>query len=234
MSLQRARTDYQQAANDTALEADASADLFAAEKLLQQAENSWQEDHDSAETDHLSYLADRKTDLARATASQAASKRAFDELSAKKDEICLKARETEIEKLKAKKVPQGILVTLGDVLFEMARSSPKPGSLEKIYPLVEYLNAHPEIIEKIEGHTYSRGPKDYNIDLSQSRAESIGNFLISNGIAPARITTLAMGKDHPVAINSTVAGCQQNRRVEATITDVPVTKPHVFSGKGRL
>ncbi len=225
-SLERARADYQQAANDPAVKADASADLFAADKLLQQAEKSWRDDHDDEETDHLAYLTSQKVELARTTASQVASKRTFDELSAQKDEIRLKAREAEIAKLKAKKVPQGILVTLGDVLFDTARSSLKAGSLEKIYPLVEYLKNHPETMVKIEGHTDSRGSEDYNIGLSQRRAESVRDFLVSNGIAPERITAQGMGKSYPVATNSTAAGRQQNRRVEVTITDAPATKGH--------
>jgi len=88
-NLERARSDYQQAANDPSIKADASADLFAAEKLLQKAETSWTEDKDEEETDHLAYLTSRKVDLARATANQAASKRVFDELSAQKDQIRL-------------------------------------------------------------------------------------------------------------------------------------------------
>ena len=223
MSLERARADYQQAANDPALRTDASADLFAAEKLLQKAETSWQEDQDSDETDHLSYLTSRKIDLARATASQAASKRAFEELSAKKDEIRLKAREAEIARLKAKKVPQGILVTLGDVLFDTAHSDLKPGSLQNIYPLVAYLKEHAETTVKIEGHTDSQGSSDYNAELSQRRAEAVGNFLISNGIAAERIAAQGMGENYPVATNSSATGRQQNRRVEVTITDIPAT-----------
>jgi outer membrane protein OmpA-like peptidoglycan-associated protein len=233
-SLERARSDYQQAANDPAVKADASADLFAAEKLLQKAETSWDEDEDSEETDHLSYLTSRKVDLARAIASQAASKKAFEELSAKKDEIRLKARDEEIARLKAKKVPQGILVTLGDVLFDTARSTLKPGSLQKIYPLVEYLKEHAETMVKIEGHTDNRGSASYNEELSQRRAEAVRDFLVSNGIAPERITAQGMGKDYPLATNSTAAGRQQNRRVEVTITDAPKTmSTPALPGKGQ-
>jgi OmpA-OmpF porin, OOP family len=219
MSLERARADYQQASNDPALKADAAADLLAAEKLLQKAETSWQENEDTEKTNHLSYLASRKIDLAKATANQAASKRAFDEISAKKDDIRLQAREAEIAKLKAKKVPQGILVTLGDVLFDTARASLKAGSLQNIYPLVQYLKAHPETIVKIEGHTDNRGSVSYNNDLSQRRAESVRSFLVNNGITPDRIRAQGMGEDYPVTTNSTAAGRQQNRRVEVTITD---------------
>lgn len=231
-SLDRARADYQQATNDPSVKAHASADLFAAEKLLQQAEASWHEDHDTEETDHLSYLTSRKVDLARAVASQAASKKTFDELSAQKDQIRLQAREAEIAKLKAKKVPQGILVTLGDVLFDTARSNLKAGSLQKIYPLVEYLKEYPETMVKIEGHTDSQGSADYNAQLSQRRAEAVRNFLVNNGISPERITAQGMGEDYPIATNSTAAGRLQNRRVEVTITDVPKTMAPVYPGRG--
>jgi len=232
MSLDRARNDYQQAASDPAVKADASADLFAAEKLLQQAEDSWKEDEDSDEVDHLAYLTSRKVDLARAVASQAESKKAFEQLSAEKDQVRLQARDAEIARLKAKKVPQGILVTLGDVLFDTGRANLKAGSLQNMYPLVEYLKNHSDTMVKIEGHTDNRGSSEYNANLSQMRAEAVSAFLVNNGVSPQRITAQGMGKDYPVATNSTAAGRQQNRRVEVTITDAPQTMTPTSSGSG--
>jgi OOP family OmpA-OmpF porin len=202
--------------------------LLAAQKLLQQAEENWQEDEDFDETAHLSYLTTLKIDLARAEASQAVSKRAFEELSGQQDKIRLQAREAEIGKLKGK----GILVTLGDVLFDTARSDLKPGGLQNIYPLAEYLKAHPKTMAKIEGHTDSQGSAAYNTELSQRRAEAVRAFLVSNGIDPNRITAQGMGEDFPVATNSTASGRQQNRRVEVTITGAPGTKAPTFSGQG--
>ncbi|MGZ4980720.1 MAG: OmpA family protein [Methylobacter sp.] len=231
-NLERARNDYQQAANDPAVKANASADLYAAEKTLQQAEDSWNDDEDEDEVDHLAYITSRKVDLARATASQAVSKKNFEELSSQKDQVRLQAREAEIAKLKAKKVPQGILVTLGDVLFDTGRATLKSGSLQNIYPLVEYLKNHAETKVKIEGHTDSRGSEEYNANLSQRRAEAVKNFLVTNGISPQRISAQGMGKDYPVATNSTAAGRQQNRRVEVTITDEPQTMAPTSSGGG--
>ena len=228
MSLQRAQADYQQAANDASIKADASSDLYAAEKLLQQAETVWRNDSDDEETDHLAYLASRKVDLARATASQAESERLFNELSAKKNQIRLSARDAElarrnaeIAQLKAKKVPEGILVTLGDVLFDTARASLKAGSLSKMYPVIQYLKEHADTQVKIEGHTDSQGSSEYNAQLSRMRAESVKDFLVSNGISQDRITAQGMGEDYPIATNDTAAGRQQNRRVEMTITDSP-------------
>jgi OOP family OmpA-OmpF porin len=221
MALERAQADYQQAARDPAIRSDASADLFAAQDLLHQAENSWQEDEDYDEASHLSYLTSLKVALARANAEQAASNRDFEKLSDQKDKIRLQARDAEIEKLKARKVPEGILVTLGDVLFDTARSDLKPGSLQKIYPLADYLKQHPETSVKIEGYTDSRGSTSYNEELSQRRAEAVRDFLVSNGIEPQRITAQGMGENFPIATNSTAAGRQQNRRVDVTITEAP-------------
>lgn len=220
-SLERARLDYQQASADPSIRANASADLFAAEKLLQRTEETWKEDEDNEETNHMAYLTSRKVDLARVTAQQAESKKTFDELSAQKDQIRLQARDAEIARLKAKKVPQGILVTLGDVLFDTGRANLKAGSLQNIYPLVQYLKDHPETMVKIEGHTDSRGSESYNQELSQNRAESVKAFLVNNGVSPDRISAQGLGKAYPVATNSTAAGRQQNRRVEVTISDAP-------------
>lgn len=219
-NLERARSDYQQAAADPSVRNNASADLFAAEKLLGRADKAWNDD-DTKETDHLAYLTSRKVDLARADAKQAESKKMFDELSSQKDQIRLQARDAEIARLKAKKVPQGILVTLGDVLFDTARATLKAGSLQNLYPLVQYLKDHNDTMAKIEGYTDSRGSASYNEELSQNRADSVKNFLVDNGVAPNRITAQGMGEGYPVASNATAAGRQQNRRVEVTIMDAP-------------
>jgi OOP family OmpA-OmpF porin len=219
MSLERARADYQQTMHDSAVRSYASADLFAAQNLLQQAENTWEEDEDFDETAHLSYLTSLKLEMARANAERGASEKDFEKFSAQKDKIRLEARDAEIQKLKARKVPEGILVTLGDVLFDTARADLKPGSLQKLYPLVEYLKQHPDTMVKIEGYTDSRGSAAYNEELSYRRAEAIRDFLEGNGISRQRMTVQGMGENFPVASNSTPAGRQQNRRVDVTITD---------------
>jgi OOP family OmpA-OmpF porin len=218
-ALERARTDYQQTMHDPAVRSYASADLFAAQNLLQQAENTWEEDEDFDETSHLSYLTTLKLELARANAEHAALEKDFEKFSTQKDNIRLEARDAEIQKLKAKKVPEGILVTLGDVLFDTARADLKAGTLQKLYPLVDYLKQHSDTMVKIEGYTDSRGSASYNEELSYRRAEAVRSFLASNGISPQRMTVQGMGENFPIASNSTSAGRQQNRRVDVTITD---------------
>jgi outer membrane protein OmpA-like peptidoglycan-associated protein len=122
---------------------------------------------------------------------------------------------------------------LGDVLFNTGRSDLKAGSLENIYPVVAYLKAHPKTMVKIEGHTDKQGSADYNVELSQRRADAVREFLVNNGVALERITARGMGEDYPVATNSTAAGRRQNRRVEVTISDDPeIVAPAAFPASG--
>jgi OOP family OmpA-OmpF porin len=226
-SLEQARSDYQQAASDPTVTANAPADLFTAEQSLQRAEEAWEDDDDSDEVDHLSYLASRKTELARATASEVAAKKTFEELSTQKDQVRLQARDAELAKLKFKEA-----MTLGDVLFDTGGSNLKSGGVQQLYSLVEYLKNNDKTMVKIEGHTDSRGSSEYNLNLSQMRAEAVRDFLITSGISPQRISAQGMGEGSPIATNSTSAGRQQNRRVAVFISESPQTMTPSSFGSG--
>lgn len=72
-------------------------------------------------------------------------------------------------------------------------------------------------IIEVAGHTDSTGTADYNRQLSQRRASSVSGYLVSRGVAQARIMTAAGGEDHPIASNATEQGRASNRRVEVTL-----------------
>jgi len=72
-------------------------------------------------------------------------------------------------------------------------------------------------IIEVAGHTDSTGTADYNRQLSQRRASSVSGYLVSRGVAQARIMTAAGGEDHPIASNATEEGRTANRRVEVTL-----------------
>jgi len=72
-------------------------------------------------------------------------------------------------------------------------------------------------IIEVAGHTDSTGTADYNRQLSQRRASSVSGYLVSRGVAQARIMTAAGGEDHPIASNATDEGRAANRRVEVTL-----------------
>ncbi len=112
---------------------------------------------------------------------------------------------------------RGIVLNIGDVLFETDKATLKPGATLNLGKLVQVLNEHPDRGIIIEGHTDSTGSADYNRELSQRRAEAVADFLRSRGIQEDRIMARGYGENYPVTTNNTVAGRQQNRRVEIVL-----------------
>ena len=123
----------------------------------------------------------------------------------------------ELAALQAKQTDRGLVLTLGDVLFETGQADLRAGGLRNIYPLVTFLQKYPERQVMIEGHTDSVGSESSNLELSQRRADAVRAFLLQNGAQASQITTRGYGKTSPVASNDTAAGRQQNRRVEIII-----------------
>ena len=70
---------------------------------------------------------------------------------------------------------------------------------------------------EIGGHTDSRGSDEYNLRLSQQRATSVMNYLVSNGIEAARLTAVGYGENNPIADNETEEGLAKNRRIEFNV-----------------
>lgn len=124
----------------------------------------------------------------------------------------------ELAALQAKQTDRGLVLTLGDVLFETGKADLRPGALRNLYPLVTFLQKYPERRVVIEGHTDTVGSDAYNLDLSERRADAVRDFLLQNGVNPAQLTARGYGKASPVASNDTAAGRQQNRRVELIIS----------------
>lgn len=124
----------------------------------------------------------------------------------------------ELAALQAKQTDRGLVLTLGDVLFETGKADLRPGALKNLYPLVTFLQKYPERRVVIEGHTDSVGSDAYNLDLSQHRADAVRDFLLQNGVNAAQMSTRGYGKASPVASNDTAEGRQQNRRVELIIS----------------
>jgi outer membrane protein OmpA-like peptidoglycan-associated protein len=94
----------------------------------------------------------------------------------------------------------------------------KDESLKKLKLLVEYLKENPSLILTINGHTDSKGDKDYNRELSAKRAKTVGKFLIDNGLSPFRIAWNGYGASKPIMANKTEEGREKNRRVEFIIS----------------
>ncbi len=126
----------------------------------------------------------------------------------------------QINELNARETDRGLVMTLGDVLFETGKSDLKGGTTNNLGKLAMFLNKYPDRTVVIEGHTDNVGGEDSNFSLSQRRADSVKSFLVNQGINSSRLTTSGMGEGTPVSGNDTATGRQQNRRVEVIISNV--------------
>ncbi|MGH9444017.1 MAG: OmpA family protein [Thermoanaerobaculia bacterium] len=117
---------------------------------------------------------------------------------------------------------RGIVVTLpGSIYFATNRSDLQPAVRARLADIGKALAAAPERHLLIEGHTDSTGRAEYNLKLSQLRAESVKAVLVANGVGPGRVETHGYGSTKPVANNATSSGRSQNRRVEIIVEGEP-------------
>ena len=119
----------------------------------------------------------------------------------------------------------GILVNFPDVTFAVDSTAISSQMRSTLDGVAQSMVDYPNSLIDVMGHTDSTGSDQYNLDLSRRRAESVSNYLVSRGIARARIETIGYGEQYPVADNTTVSGRSQNRRVEIRIT--PITEQDV-------
>ena len=174
------------------------------------------------EADRALSLAERKATEARHDRAAAEEARA-EAQQARAEAAALAASEQklreELAELEAQKTERGLVLILGDVLFDVDEASLKAGATQSLSRLVTFLKEYPDRQVLVEGHTDSTGTDQYNLGLSQRRADSVVQFLTLNGIAPERAIARGYGKAYPVADNETTAGRQRNRRVEIVILD---------------
>lgn len=130
-----------------------------------------------------------------------------------------KALERELADLKGKKTDRGVVVTLGDVLFDTGMATLKPGAYGTIDRLATVLKEDAARKVMIEGHTDSAGSDEYNQSLSERRAASVQAALFERGVEASQIATVGKGETTPVASNASAVGRQQNRRVELVFQD---------------
>jgi outer membrane protein OmpA-like peptidoglycan-associated protein len=189
---------------------------------------------------HRVYIADRKVEIARAQAETRLAEDQRAALTTQREDARLDSRTREadaahaaaatsaaqsvelqhqLDELKAQVTDRGIVLTLGDVLFETGRADLKPEATGNLAALVTFLNSYPNRTVLIEGHTDNVGSNDANLSLSQLRADSVRAYLVGKGIGSARLSASGKGEAVPVADNASAMGRQQNRRVEVIISE---------------
>jgi OOP family OmpA-OmpF porin len=221
LDLVRAETAYADASTDLAIRQHAAAQLHDAGVSLQRAQRGWEDDHDATEMRHLGYVVERQVEIARVTAQKEMAKGEASRLQGSVTEEILRARERELALLRqeltmiqSRSTERGIVLTIPDVLFEVDRAELKPEAQRDLAAIAGYLKQRPDQTALIEGHTDSTGSEAYNHELSLRRGTAVETFFLRHGVDPERLKVRGLGEDQPVASNATIAGRQQNRRVE--------------------
>ncbi len=245
--LEQARTEVDTLSQQPLAQQAASKDLDAARKSLQDAETALRAKQAPEIVDHYAYLARRHAEAGEARVSEAQARQEIARADADRNKVLLESRERaaqtaqaeaerarmqaaatqqqlasaqqQLADLKAKQTDRGMVVTLGDVLFDTGQATLKPGADLALNRLATYLQANPQTKVLIEGHTDARGSDDYNQGLSERRAQAVAVALESRGIPADQVQAVGRGKSFPVASNNTPAGRQQNRRVEIVFSD---------------
>jgi peptidoglycan-associated lipoprotein len=111
------------------------------------------------------------------------------------------------------------MVNVGDrVFFIVDQSTLTPEAQETLRRQAAWLRQYPGVAVQIEGHSDERGTREYNIALSARRASATQQFLLQQGVEPARLSTVAYGKERPVALCDAESCWNQNRRAVTVIT----------------
>ncbi len=167
-------------------------------------------------------LARSKTDLATQDAQLTAGKVALKDEKARSAEAEKRAAQAMADLAKFASVKQearGMVITLsGSVLFTSAKADLLPAAQLKLNDVANALiKEDPNSKIVVEGHTDSQGGVPYNQDLSQRRAQSVRDYLVSRGIASDRVTAQGFGSSRSIADNTSAEGRANNRRVEIVV-----------------
>ncbi|TVQ39758.1 MAG: hypothetical protein EA370_04380 [Wenzhouxiangella sp.] len=144
------------------------------------------------------------------------------ELARREAELATQAADSlrrRLELLELRQTDRGVVVTLGDVLFETGQTELQESARGNLQDVVDLLQSEPDKRIRIEGHTDSTGPASVNQRISQQRADAVRNELVAMGISSDRIQSIGMGEDFPIASNDSSEGRSRNRRVDVILLD---------------
>ena len=144
-------------------------------------------------------------------------RRAAEEANRRLNEAVTQLRSLVAEITNLQQTQRGLVISLSDILFDVGKSTLKPGSQASIQRIAVVLTQYPQHQILVEGHTDATGGDAFNLQLSRDRASSVRTALVAGGVEAARITAEGFGESRPVASNDNAAGRQQNRRVEIVI-----------------
>jgi outer membrane protein OmpA-like peptidoglycan-associated protein len=209
-----ARAQASQAQSERESAERAKTDAERAQAEAQSAAESARRDQSEAETARAAALAQQQAAQAEADKARQVAAQAEQEKVQLREQL----RQQLNTILETRETARGLIVNMSDVLFDTGKYTLKPGAREKLAKISGIILAHPGLRLEVEGHTDSVGSDEYNQRLSEQRADSVREYLVSQSVTPDLITARGFGKSKPVASNDTATGRQQNRRVELVVS----------------
>jgi outer membrane protein OmpA-like peptidoglycan-associated protein len=143
------------------------------------------------------------------------------EASTRQDELYNALSQMEGKFASIRRDARGTIVSLADILFDFDKATLRRDVEFNLVKIATILNQFAEMKVLIEGHTDAVGTDEYNLGLSQRRAQAVHDFLVSQDVKADRLSWEGYGESRPVADNDTDEGRQKNRRVDLVIQDAP-------------
>jgi outer membrane protein OmpA-like peptidoglycan-associated protein len=232
-SLEQARVQFQAVKEDSAVLRSAPKDVIRAGESLARAErlsNYWGSSDDVLQ---YSYLSQRYSEIAREHSNLALNQERLAKQQMERERLQLAMREArllnvqeqskwleqQMVSLATNETERGLVLTLGDVLFDSGEADLKPAANRTVLKLVQFLQLNPRRVVRIEGYTDAEGDREQNLQLSRDRAQAVADALTDLGVDEKRVQVQGYGEAYPISDNASSLGRAQNRRVEIVFSD---------------
>lgn len=226
ITIRKIKAEDDAAAQQARLDAEQQAQQSQA--AAQQAQLAAQQSQAAAEQQAAARAAaDAAAAEAQARAEKAREAQHQAELSAQQaaqqaDQARERLRQQLNQVLQTTETARGLIVNMSDVLFDFNKYTLKPEAREKLAKVSGILLAYPDLKLQVEGHTDNIGSDEYNQKLSEERADGVRDYLVSQSVVDANVTARGLGKNDPIADNSTNQGRAKNRRVELVVSGAAI------------
>ena len=232
-ALDEASATFQKVKDDSDVLRSAPRDVIRAGESLARAERLSSYIGTGTDVRHYAYLSQRYSEIAREHTNQVLNEERAAKLELERQRLQLALRESkllsvqqqgkwleeQIVALATTQTDRGLVMTLGDVLFDTGEAELKSSANRTVLKIVQFLQLNPKRVVRIEGYTDSTGGKQENRKLSRDRAQAVADMLMDLGIDDKRIQVEGYGDEYPVEANASERGRAQNRRVEIVFSD---------------
>jgi outer membrane protein OmpA-like peptidoglycan-associated protein len=166
--------------------------------------------------------AEAEARAAKAREGQQAAEQSAQQASQQAEQVRERLRQQLNAVLQTTETARGLIVNMSDVLFDFNKYTLKPEAREKLAKVSGILLAYPNLKLQVEGYTDNIGSDEYNQKLSEERADSVREYLVSQSVTDSNVSAKGLGKSDPIADNSTDKGRAQNRRVELVVSGAAI------------